>query len=170
MINDWFKLTDINAANMSLEFFNISRLYVCKSINQCRPTCTVLYIVLQRGRDRAFVSRAYADICSCATNVTSHNPEKLKQSHLITHIHDAIFFFTIFIIFFCITWLWRLSIYWFIANISLITTTPQDLFYFIFVVWGHYGVFCYYKRPSYCQCLQHVQTSWEFLIKKLSMS
>lgn len=36
-------------------------------------------------RDYAFVS----DVCSSATNVTSHNPENLQQSHLITHIHDA---------------------------------------------------------------------------------
>lgn len=32
---------------------------------------------LQRGRDYAFVSRAYADVCSCTTNVTSHNPWKI---------------------------------------------------------------------------------------------
>lgn len=43
-----------------------------------------------RERDYAFVSRAYTDVWSCPTNVTSHNPEKLHQSHLITHIHDAV--------------------------------------------------------------------------------
>lgn len=43
-----------------------------------------------RERDYVFVSRAYADVCSCPTNVTSHNPEKLHQSHLITHIHDVV--------------------------------------------------------------------------------
>lgn len=43
-----------------------------------------------RERDYAFVSRAHADVCSCPTNVTSHNPEKLHQSHLITHIHDTV--------------------------------------------------------------------------------
>ena len=44
-------------------------------------------------RDYAFVSRAYTDVCAGTTNVTSHNPEKLHQSHLVTHIHDAGFFF-----------------------------------------------------------------------------
>lgn len=33
------------------------------------------------------------------TNVTSHNPEKLHQSHLITHIHDAVMFFNFFLFF-----------------------------------------------------------------------
>lgn len=37
----------------------------------------------------AFVSCSDTDVCSCSTNVTSHNTEKLHQSHLITHIHDA---------------------------------------------------------------------------------
>ncbi len=52
----------------------------------CIAKCEMPYC---RERDYAFVSRAYADVCSCPTNVTSHNPEKLHQSHLITHIHDA---------------------------------------------------------------------------------
>lgn len=53
----------------------------------CTAKCKMPYC---RERDYVFVSRAYADVCSCATNVTSHNPEKLHQSHLITHIHDAV--------------------------------------------------------------------------------
>lgn len=61
--------------------------------------CTVQNALLQKGRDDAFVSRAYADVCPCATNVTSHNPEKLHQSHLIMHIHDSVFFFCLFIFF-----------------------------------------------------------------------
>lgn len=53
----------------------------------CIAKCKIPYC---RERDYAFVSRAYADVCSCPTNVTSHNLEKLHQSHLITHIHDAV--------------------------------------------------------------------------------
>lgn len=53
----------------------------------CTAKCSMPYC---REQDYAFVSRAYADVCSCPTNVTSHNPEKLHQSHLITHIHDAV--------------------------------------------------------------------------------
>lgn len=75
-------------------------VYLNAFVHFCRQPLseTKLYILyskvqnaLQRGVDYAFVSRSYTDICSCNTNVTSHNPEKLHQSHLITHIHDAVF-------------------------------------------------------------------------------
>lgn len=62
----------------------------------CLSTCTKQKKIknhkkshCRKKEDYAFVSRAYADVCSCPTNVTSHNPEKLHQSHLIMHIHDA---------------------------------------------------------------------------------
>lgn len=48
---------------------------------------------IKKKWDHAFVSHASSDVCSRATDVTSHNPEKLHQSHLITHIHDAELFF-----------------------------------------------------------------------------
>lgn len=52
----------------------------------CTAKCSMPYC---REQDYTFVSRAYTDVYSCPTNVTSHNREKLHQPHLITHIHDG---------------------------------------------------------------------------------
>lgn len=87
-------------------YFPVFSLHICSTV--CEWFCAFLHAAVKcmkpncifciakckmpycRERDYAFVSRAYADECFCPTNVTSHNPEKLHQSHLITHIHDAV--------------------------------------------------------------------------------
>lgn len=84
----------------------------------CTTKCNMPYC---GELDFAFVSRAYVDACSCPTNVTSHNPEKLHQSHLITHIHDAVLHSAGSVLLFQATqlrngWVKRRSSHWFSAS------------------------------------------------------
>lgn len=144
----------------------------------CIAKCKMHY---WRERDYAFVSRAYADVCSCPTNVTSHNPEKLHQSHLITHIHDAVLHSAGSILLLQATEL-RDVVEWkgFQSTDSvclrhkhqLDNVTSMPIFFFF--LWSETIMEREFSliscSQSYCHCLQHVQTLWEFLIKKLALS
>lgn len=111
--------------------------------------CIVQNAFLQRGRDDAFVSRVYADVCPSATNVTSHNPPKITPVSpnyayaWCWGFFNLIFSFFKFFYFFwshvsdpchravgC-GWVKRVSIHWFNTNISLIMQHPV-IFCFLF--------------------------------------
>lgn len=120
-------------------------------------------------RDYAFVSRAYADVCSCPTNVTSHNPEKLHQSHLITHIHDAVLHSAGSVLLLQATEL-RDMVEWkgfqstdtvrLCHKHQLDNATSMPIF-----LWSETIMLREFSliscSQSYCHCLQHVQPSWE---------
>lgn len=154
-------------------FFWMGLCISLQSVTKCAKTkrsifyCTVQNALMQRRRDDAFVSHAYADVCPCATTVTSHNPEKLHQSHLIMYIHDAAFFFVVlFLIFFLLLfiffgshvsgtchravgrgWVKRVSISWFTTSLTM---QHHAIFHFFYLDWEHRGVFCYFKDLSSC--------------------
>lgn len=132
----------------------------------CVAKCKMPYC---REGDYAFVSRAYTDVCSCPTNVTSHNPEKLHQSHLITHIHDAVLHSAGSILLLQATEL-RDVVEWkgfqstdsvrFRHKHQLDNATSMPVFFFFYdletIMEREFSLIS--CSQSYRQCLQHVQT------------
>lgn len=119
----------------------------------CVAKCKMPYC---RERDYAFVSRAYADVCACPTYVTSHNPEKLHQSYLITHIHDAVLHSAGSILLLQATEL-KDVVEWkgFQSTDSVCRRHKHQLdnatsMPICFMIWNHYGerVFCHFASAS----------------------
>lgn len=124
-----------------------------------------------REMDLHFVSRAYADVCSCPTNVTSHNPEKLYQSHLITHIHAGVLHIALIAY---VRYRLQSSRMWMsekafnplIQNVCHYRS--WILLLFEIIIERKLCVVSY--SQSYFHCLQHFKLNWKILINKSTLS